>query len=267
MKKVRAIAFNTLKEAIRDRIVYVTLIFMILGLLASQLLTPLTMGEQIKIIQDFSLAFANFFSVIIVIFVGTSVIRRELDLKTIQLIISRPVRRYQFIMGKFAGMVLLDVVIIVIMGIGVVVNVFFINKSIYYSFWNFHGVHYAAIIVAIAFMGLQLVLLNAVSIFFSTITSSSTIGAIFTFFIYIVGMFTQSLNDLLKIVQHSAVTTLIKVIYYAIPNFSILNLKNQAIYGAIPDVHQALFLISYTLLYSAFLLIAAVLIFEGKEIR
>ncbi|MCL4557527.1 MAG: ABC transporter permease [Deltaproteobacteria bacterium] len=267
MKKASIIALNTLKEAIRNRIVYAVMILMLLGLLASQLLTPLTMGEQIKVIQDFSMTFINFFSIIVTVFVGTSVVRRELDLKTIQLILSRPIHRYQFIIGKFLGMVLLDIIIIFIMGMGVMLNIFLINKSVYYSMWYFHEIHYIAILEAIAFMALQLILINAVSVFFSAITSSAVIGALFTFFLYVVGMFTQNLNDLLKMVHKSYITWIIKIIYYAVPNFSTLDLKNEAIYGIIPNINQALFLFSYVVLYTGFLLIVAILIFENKEIR
>ncbi len=267
MKKVSIIAMNTLKEAIRDRIVYVTLFLMLLGLLASQVITPLTLGEQIKVIQDLSLAFMNFFSVVIVIFVGTSVIRRELDLKTIQLILSRPVRRYQFIVGKFLGMVLLDIIILFIMGAGVILNILLIDKGIYYSMWYFHEVHYRALITAMAFMALQLVVLNAISLCFSTIASSSVLGAIFTFFLYMVGMFTQDLNVLLKMVHTSYLTFIITCIYYILPNLSILDLKNQAIYGIVPNFNQAAFLVLYALLYAGFLLIVSVLLFGNKEIK
>lgn len=266
MSRIYAIALNTLKETIRDRLVYVVIFFMILGLLASQLITPLTMGEQIKIVQDLSLAFLSFFSVLLIILVGTSLLRKEMEGKTIYLVLSRPIKRYEFIIGKFAGMVLFDMVVIVIMSAGAFTNILLINKGIYYSIWYFHEFHYFSIAVAMLFVLMQLIILNVVSIFFSVITSSSIISAIFTFFIYLAGISTGTLKQLSESAKSPILLYIIKFFYYILPNFAILDLKNQAIYGIIPSLNQALFLIGYAVFYSVFLLLFAVILFEGKEL-
>ncbi|MGC8579839.1 MAG: ABC transporter permease [bacterium] len=267
MNRIYAIARNTLRETIRDKIVYVVIFFMVLGLLASQLITPLTMGEQIKIVQDLSLAFLSFFSVLLVILVGTSLLRKEMEGRTIYLVLSRPVKRYEFIIGKFIGMVMFDIVVIVIMSAGAFVNILLVNKGIYYSMWYFHEFHYFAIAVAMFFVLMQLIILNAVSIFFSVISSSSIISAIFTFFVYLAGISTDTLKQLAETARSPMLLYITKFFYYVLPNFAILDLKNNAIYGVIPSLSQSFFLIGYTVFYSVCLLLFAVLIFEGKELK
>ena len=266
MSRIYVIALNTLRETIRDKIVYVVIFFMVLGLLASQLITPLTMGEQIKIVQDLSLAFLSFFSVLLVILVGTSLLRKEMEGKTIYLVLSRPIKRHEFIIGKFTGMVLFDIVVMVIMSAGAFANILLVNKSIYYSMWYFHEFHYFAIAIDMFFVLMQLIILNAVSLCFSVIASSSIISAIFTFFVYLAGISAGTLKQLTESAKSPILFYSAKFFYYVLPNFAVLDLKNNVIYGVLPSLGQFVLLVGYAGFYSACLLLLAVLLFEGKEL-
>ncbi len=104
--KIYAIAVNTFKEAIRDKIFYSLVFFAGLIIGTSILLSMLTLGEGSKIIADISLAGINFFGVIISIFVGIGLVYKELEKKTIYTIISKPIRRSDFLLGKYLGLAL-----------------------------------------------------------------------------------------------------------------------------------------------------------------
>ena len=112
-----AIAINTFKEAIRDKILYNLLFFALLMIGASLLLATLTVGEQSKIIIDIGLASINIFGVLIAVFLGIGLISKEIEKRTIYNIIAKPVPRYQFLIGKYIGLLLTIVVNTIIMGV------------------------------------------------------------------------------------------------------------------------------------------------------
>jgi ABC-type transport system involved in multi-copper enzyme maturation permease subunit len=126
MAKVWAIAFNTFKEAVRNRILYILLIFAVVLLLFSGVARELTISAQEKIIRSLGLGCINIFGLLIAVFVGIGLVYNELDKKTIYTIISKPIDRWQFILGKYFGLLLTIYVNILIMAV-------FFYFSLYYQ--------------------------------------------------------------------------------------------------------------------------------------
>ncbi|MCK4759679.1 MAG: ABC transporter permease, partial [Candidatus Aminicenantes bacterium] len=104
--KIRAIALHTLKEAIRDRILYLLLFFAVVSIGFSRLLALLTLGDRVKIIKDVGLASLSLFGALMAILIGTGLVYKEIDKKTIYTLLSKPIHRYQFLLGKFFGLAL-----------------------------------------------------------------------------------------------------------------------------------------------------------------
>jgi hypothetical protein len=100
--KIRAIALNTFKEAIRDRILYLLFFFAAIALIFSRLLAVLTVGDRAKIVKDVGLASISIFGVLMAILIGTGLVYKEIDKKTVYTLLSKPIQRWQFLLGKFS---------------------------------------------------------------------------------------------------------------------------------------------------------------------
>jgi len=105
MRAIRAIAVNTFREAIRDRILYLFIGFAIVMVISTKLFGMLTVGDESKIVKDIGLAAMQFFSMLIAVMMSMLLISREVDDRTVFNILSKPVRRWQFILGKYLGLV------------------------------------------------------------------------------------------------------------------------------------------------------------------
>ena len=104
--RIRAIALNTFKEATRNKIYYLLIFFGVFFVLSSKLVTILTLGDRVKVLKDLGLASINFFCVLIAIFTGIDLVYKEIEKKTVYNILSKPVSRSCFIIGKFFGLAL-----------------------------------------------------------------------------------------------------------------------------------------------------------------
>ncbi len=115
MSKVAAIAVNTFKEAVRNRVLYVLLFFAILIMFGAWVAGTLSIDEQDKIVRDLGVGAINFISVLIAVFVGVGLVYNDLDKKTIYTIVSKPISRWQFLLGKYFGLLLTIAVNVLIM--------------------------------------------------------------------------------------------------------------------------------------------------------
>src|SRR5215467_3433921 len=116
--KVLSIALNTFRENLRDKLLYNLLIFALLMIGSSLILMRLTLGEFHRLILDIGLGSINFFGVLIAIFVGIGLVSKEIEKKTIYTIVSKPVARFQFLLGKYLGLSLTLLINTAIMTVG-----------------------------------------------------------------------------------------------------------------------------------------------------
>ena len=258
-RDIAAIAQNTYKENLRDKILYNLVIFGLVMIGGSVLLGTLTLGERSKIIMDVGLASIELFGTLIAIFVGIGLVSKELEKRTIYTILCKPVSRSRFILGKYLGLAITLLVNVSIMGIG-----FFVILSTVHVIPNF------TIVSAVLLIFVQLMVLTAFALLFSTFTTS-TLSAMFTLSIYIIGHLTEDLKNLaLRLSETSSSTfssTLLEVMYYILPNFEYFNLKGEAAYGVAIDPGTVGIVVAYGLAYTAALLVIACLIFERRDVR
>src|SRR3990172_1943274 len=104
MKAIRIISGLTLKEALRNRILYLLFFFAAVLVVSSWIISELTVGDALKIIKDLGLGSIHFLGVLITIFIGIGLVFRELEKRTVFIILSKPVHRFEFLLGKFAGL-------------------------------------------------------------------------------------------------------------------------------------------------------------------
>ena len=181
--RVLSIAFNTFRECIREKLLYNLLVFALLMIGSSVLLTRLTVGEWDRLIINLGLSSMSFFGVLIAIFVGISLVSKEIDKKTIYTIVSKPVPRYEFLLGKYLGLMFTLLVNLVVMVAGLLAVMVYLNAPVTLLLFE-----------AIGFIFLELVVITAMALMFSTFTSA-TLSAIFTLAIYAVGHLSTDLKQ------------------------------------------------------------------------
>ena len=256
---IAAIAQNTYKENLRDKILYNLVIFGLVMIAGSLLLSTLTIGERTKIIMDIGLASIEIFGTLIAIFVGIGLVSKELERRTIYTVLCKPVSRSRFILGKYLGLAITLFVNVSIMGVG-----FFVILSTVHVIPNF------TIVAAVLLIFVQLMVLTAFALLFSTFTTS-TLSAMFTLSIYIIGHLTQDLKNLavrLSETPSSTISsTMLDVVYYILPNFEYFNLKGEAAHGVAIDPMTVGSAVAYGLLYITALLAVACLVFERRDVK
>jgi ABC-type transport system involved in multi-copper enzyme maturation permease subunit len=250
---IRALAGNTFKEGVRDRLFLALGVFAGVVLGSSFIVGPLSLGEQVRITQDIGLASISILGFLVAVLVGTGIVYREVEKRTIYTVLSKPVERWQFILGKFLG--LSAIVGLLVAGMAVVLVV--MNRVVAGTF----GLH---LVEAIVLIWVELILLTALSVLMSTLCSP-ILGAIFTFLLYVIGHTSADLKDLAARFGSQYVKVGAGIAYYALPNLEYLNVKSKVVHGV--DIHAdyIAFACCYGLAYSLIFLLLAALVFERKE--
>jgi ABC-type transport system involved in multi-copper enzyme maturation permease subunit len=251
--KIRAIALNTFKEAIRDRILYLLFFFAAASLAFSRLLAVLTVGDRVKIIKDAGLASISIFGVLMAILIGTGLVYKEIDKKTITTILAKPIQRWQFLLGKFFGLALTLFIMTLAMG------------AIFLVIVLFHtGKLEGRLLLAILFIFLELVLITAVAILFSCF-STPILSSIFTLSFFIIGHLSWGLETLIQKTRSGAARTAIRGLSAILPDLENFNFKTEVVHGLAVDPKFYVFSALYGLAYTLFVLSLAVLIFRKRD--
>ncbi len=251
--KIGAIAGITFKEAKRDRILYLLFFFAAVGILASRALAVLTVGDRIKIIKDVGLSSISLFGVLMAILIGTGLVYKEIDKKTIFTLLSKPLRRAEFILGKFLGLVLTLLVMTAAMTVIFLAIVYAHTMKIE-----------SGLLVAVAYIFLELVLITAVAILFSSF-STPILSSLFALAFYLIGHLSWGLELILKKMAPGAGRTLVRALYAVLPDLENFNFKTEVVHGLPipPGLYLSSFL--YGVCYTAFILVLAVLIFRRRD--
>lgn len=250
------IARNTFREAVRDRILYNLVLFVLLITAGAIFLGELTGGQEARTIVNLGLNAMLVFGAFISIFVGVSLVSKEIERRTIYAIFSKPIRRGDFIVGKYLGLCLTLFVNVLIMGAGVSLALLYVGGGrLAFSIW-----------AAIFLIYLKLVVLTAVAILFSSF-SSPALSALLAFFVFIIGHFSQSLRDFAANLGSSATKLFFDFLYYALPNFSFYNFTTAAARGDTPTAALLGGAAAYALAYAFVLLTATILIFSRRNFK
>ena len=251
--KIKAIALNTFKEAMRDRILYLLLFIAFVSLAFSRLLALITVGDRIKIITDVGLASLSFFGALMAILMGTGLVYKEIDKKTIYTLLSKPIHRYQFLLGKFFGLILTLFVMLFLM------CVIFILILLVHS-----GKIEWGMLLAFAFIFLEMCLITSVALLFSCF-STPILSSIFSLSFYLIGHVSWGLETLIDKMPPGMGRTLVKTIYLFIPDLENFNFKTEIVHG-LPIVPQVfLYAVLYGVAYTLFVLAVAILVFRRRD--
>jgi Cu-processing system permease protein len=262
------VAFITFKEGIRTRALYGISLLALLLLAANFLISDMIPQEVGKVAVDMALSAVSLSGLLLVLFVGINLMAKDLDKRTIYMVLSRPISRSQYIVGKFIGMVLLIVTTIAVLSIFAVGSVIMI-KSLYPNYFGRFSL--PLIFQALFFTTLMLILLSALSFLFASFTSTSFITLVLTVIVYIIG---QSLSDVKALVEapqaagikvSSITVKAVQGAYYLFPNLSFFDIKTQAAHGISIPLSSTVWIILYGLIYTVLSISLAALIFRKKE--
>lgn len=252
IKIIKAIAFNTFRETIRDKVLYSMIAFSVLVLAASVLAGSVSLDQNVRVIQNFSLTAIIFFVLIITVFIGTQLMFREIERKTIYISISKPITREQFYLGKYFGLATTITVTTIIMSLlYLTVLKYQTNATLTPSIW------------AILFILLEGWLLVAVSLLFSTFSSPIS-SAVYTLCLALIG---HSSATFWNIIQKStdSLKGVLQFVYYVFPNLEKFNLRNEVVYGLNPESIQVWAVVGYFVAYTLALLLVGMGIFRKDE--
>lgn len=250
--KILAVGLNVFREAIRDKILYNIVFFALILIIFSGALSTLTVGERGKIIIDVGLASINLFGLLMAIFLGVSLVHKEIDRRTAYTILTKPIWRFEFLLGKYLGLT------------GTLfVNTLILSLFFAVTLWFMGGIFSLTLFLSIVMIFVELMLITAVALLFSTFTTM-TLSAIFTLAVYITGHLSA---DTLMFSKNLSAGWLLQVFYYTAPNLENLNFKRYASH-AIPIPFP---LLLWGLLYGAFyillLLGISIAVFNRRDFK
>lgn len=257
MSRIAAIASNTFREAVRDRVLYNLILFALIMIGASLLIGQITIAVQRQLLINLGLTSISIFGVLIAIFIGIGLVSKEIDKRTLYTVLTRPVRRWEFILGKFFGLLGTLVVNATFMSVG-----FFL--ALLYLMHRFEKSD-GWILVAIFFILLQFVIVTALALLFSAF-STPIESAVLTFAFFVVGSFSEDLRAFAESAK-GATHYLATAMAYVVPNFSALNVIAQVAHGKAVDPHLILLNTIYALTYAGAAVCAASIIFQNRNMK
>ena len=258
LRRTAAIARNAFREAVRDRVLYNLVLFVLLLIAGAIFLGELSAGQETKIIIDLGLSAMLLFGVFIAIFVGVGLVYKEIERRTLYAILSKPVGRGQFLVGKYFGLCLTLLINVAVMGVGVSLALIYIRRG-----WDPLAIK---IWPAILLIYLELTIMTAVALLFSTF-SSPALSALLTFFVFLIGHFSADLKTLANTNSSAAARLLFRTLYYLLPNLTNYSVITPAAHGLAPDVQSVGLAATYAIVYSTVLLAAATIVFNGRNFK
>ncbi len=255
MRAVRAIAVNTFREAVRDRILYLFVGFALVMVFSTKLFGMLTVGDESKIVKDIGLAAMQFFSMLIAVMMSMLLISREVDSRTVFNIISKPVARWQFILGKYLGLVAV-----------VATNLVFITAVLLLMVAVYTRELDLMLVFAAAMTMLEMVVLAAFATLFAVVTRP-ILGSLMTLAVFVVGQTSEDLWLLTRQLPGELTRAVIAAIYYLLPNLQRFNFRSEVVHDLPIDPAAVALAVIYALAFATVALILASLRFRSKDLK
>jgi ABC-type transport system involved in multi-copper enzyme maturation permease subunit len=251
--RLKALILNTFIESIRDRILLVLLVVGLILMASSKFIKPLALGEETKIIKDLCLSAINFISVLVAILIGGRLIYKEIEKRTIYLVLSKPIKRWEFILGKYLGQMLLLFLVVSLLTtfFGIVLLITGVKGD------------YTLLLPNLLLL-FQLSIITSLAIFFSTFATPLT-ASVFTFIMYFIGHLTRDLKALAQIAKSPFVKGIANFLYYLLPNLANFDIKGKVVHEIPLFLAQIYLPIIYSIIWTGVLLYLSFIIFQKKD--
>ena len=253
MRSIKAIAVNTFREGIRSKIMYNLVFFALCMIIFSYFLGELSIGEEKKVVEDMALASISIFGILIAIFVGIGLVYKEVDKRTIYTIISKPIHRYQFLLGKFLGLASM-----------LFVQTAFMTCFMYGFIYFAQGIFNPELLKAILFIYLELLVITSIALFFSSF-SSPFLSALFCIGFFLVGHSTQELYEFSLKSENSLFRSIVSVLKFF--NLDHFNIKGKIVHGVFIGFDWVIEVFLYGVSLVLVFLILSSFIFQKKDFK
>jgi len=258
MKRAGAVAWNTFREAVRDRVLYNLVFFALLMMAAAIFVGQISIGIEEMVIKSLGLSAISVIGLLIAVFIGVGLVYKEMDKRTLYALLAKPVRRWEFLLGKFAGLVLTLAVNTAAMAAGLFLALLYVKHHLENAD--------AVLLVAVFFIWLKLMLVVALALLFSCY-STPLLAILYTSAFYLAGMFVEELRTYHSATISAALAGLLRTISYVLPNFENFDVMAAAAHGrAVPGALIAQNT-GYALLYSGVVLLIASAVFSRRNMK
>jgi len=268
VRTIRLVAWAVFKESVRDRVPYSMVLFAALLMAASFLISQLTAGQDVKIIKDLGLAALSIFGLIIAVFIGIGLVSKEVERRSVFALLTKPVTRAQFILGKYAGLAMTLVVNLTLMTVAYYFVLLYMDSMAMpaaKAAWPTPAAD-PWLLLAIGLIVCELLLVTALAIFFSTF-SSPLLSAMLTLGFWVAGHFNSDLRHFETVVDVPAVAWLGRALYYLLPNLAPFDVKAEVVYGLTVSGAHVGATVAYGVVYVAVLLLGSIAIFRRRDFK
>ena len=268
MRAICWVAVNVFKESVRDRVPYNLAIFAVLLIASSYLIGQLTAGQDVKIIKDLGLASIAVFGLFIAVFIGIGLVSKEVERRSIYSLLSKPIERYQLVLGKYAGLVLTLAVNLTIMAaalFAVLAYMSWMTDPTVVASWERPAVD-PTMIKAFGLTFVELSIVTAIAVFFSTF-STPMLSAALTFGLFVAGRFSTDLRNFNQVVEAPAAQALAQALYWILPNLAPFDVRTQVVHGQPVTVDYMVLTSAYGVVYASALILTAILVFSRRDFK
>jgi ABC-type transport system involved in multi-copper enzyme maturation permease subunit len=269
-RRIGIVAWHVFKESVRDRVLYAILAFAVVLVSASVLIGQITAGQDVKIIKDLGLATIELAGILMAVFIGVGLVAREIERRSVFALLAKPLPRWEFIVGKYLGLVLTIVV-----NVAAMTAVFYVVLA-WLGWTSPENVRLSWVapatdphlLVAIVEIVAELALLTAVALLFSTFSSSTLLSVAFTIGLLVAGQLSQDLRNFGDIVDAPpALAAVVSTVGWIVPAFSIFDHKNVIVSGLPVDFGRVYYNLLYAAAYVTAAIAAAVAVFSRREFK
>jgi ABC-type transport system involved in multi-copper enzyme maturation permease subunit len=258
MTRVGLVAWHVFKESVRDRVLFAIAAFALLLVAASVLIGQITAGQDVKIIKDIGLATLELAGVLMAVFIGVGLVSREIERKSVYSLLAKPVHRWEFVAGKYLGLVGTIAVNVLLMTVALFVVVAWLERK----------VPDPVLLKAVALILGELALLTAVALFFSTFSSSGILSAGLTLGVWVVGLFSEELRGFSGVVGSQVLASTVRAVGLMVPAFSAFDIKAEVVSGRPPvSAAYVAMTLAYAACYAGALVGASMAIFSRREFK
>jgi ABC-type transport system involved in multi-copper enzyme maturation permease subunit len=265
---IRLVALAVYRESVRDRVPLTIVGFGVLLVCASYLISQMTAGQDVKIIKDLGLTALSILGLLIAVFIGIGLVAKEVERRSIYSLLSKPLTREQFLLGKYFGLVMTLAVNIGAMCLayyGVLLYQELTADATLKASWPAPAMD-PRLMIAVVLIFAELMLVTAVAMFFSTF-SGPLMAILFTLGLWVAGHFNADLRNFEEVVDAPAAVYTARVLYYLLPNLAPFDVKAEVVHGVGISASHVLLTLAYAAVYIAALLVAAIAVFRRKDFK
>jgi len=258
MRNVQAVAANTFREAVRDRVLYNLVFFALMMIGAAILVGQVSIGIERDVIISLGLSAISVIGIFIAIFLGVALVSKEMDKRTLYALLAKPVKRWEFLLGKFVGLVMTLTVNTAAMAAGLYIALWSVNRA-----WQASDVH---ILAAVYLILLKLAMIVALALLFSCFTTPF-LAILFTAGMYVAGLLAGDLRTVHGVELDPGTLRWMRGISYLLPNFENFNVMGAVVHGRGVPVSLIWQATLYAFLYTAIVLTGAAIVFSRRNLK